>query len=343
MKKMSWTIALLLALGLGLPAHAQDEGLESGITDGAVTDETMSEEHMDEGVASDEMVSESESLASESGNPNIEVETSRSGTTTRVMNPDGSSTTVRSNVEGDVDAEARSMESDLNESDLNQGTASGATGEANEYPAESSDFPRESSPGTTSGATSGGVESEPGMAPLEPAPVAAESRAESPRWWPSNIRVIPTAGASSFTSSNKVDFDNFEDGFTAGAFLDFGGNTWVFETGILALQTKSTTDVAAGTSAFDVDNWGIPLLAKVNFSGKPNSTVYMKAGVMPFQSSGTTDDFDVLGVAGLGAAIPLFRNTALTLEGSYNRLFDESGPLGAYTGVSFLGGLSFAM
>lgn len=176
-----------------------------------------------------------------------------------------------------------------------------------------------------------------------PAPVVAETRAEAPRWWPSNIRVIPTAGVSSFTTADEVNFDNFDDGFTAGAFLDFGGGSWVFETGILALQTRGTADAATGAAAFDVDSWGIPLLLKWNMSGNTNSTVFLKAGAMPFQPDGTSGDFDVLGVAGIGAAIPLFRNTALTLEGSYNRLFEDGGELGAYSGVTFLGGLSFGL
>ncbi|MCM2282690.1 MAG: PorT family protein [Bdellovibrionaceae bacterium] len=297
MKKASWTIALLLALGLGVPAYAQDEYID---------DDQDAEEELDDSESADSDSMNSGRAVRRDRSTDVEVETSRSGTTTTVRNSDGSETTIRS--------DTIASEKDRDETKATKAMDDEAS--ADESAA---------------------------VVPMEPAPVAAEMRGEAPRWWPSNIRVIPTAGASSFTTANEVDFDNFDNGFTAGAFLDFGGNTWVFETGVLALQTESTADAETGSAAFDVDNWGIPLLAKLNFSGHPNSTVFMKAGVMPFQSSGTSDDFEVLGVAGIGAAIPLFRNTALTLEGSYNRLFDDNGPLGTYTGVAFLGGLSFGL
>lgn len=271
MKKMtSWTLALLLVLGFGLPAHAQQDEMDADTTDTTVE--------------------------STNTGTNVEVETTKSGTTTKINNTDGSSTTIRSNQgsEDEMDADDDAVQADA-------------------------------------------------AAAVQPAPAAAETRADSPRWWPSTVRVIPTAGASSFTTADEVDFDNFDDGFTFGAFLDFGSDTWVFETGVLALQTQGTADAETGAAAFDVDSWGIPLLAKWNISGHPNSTVFLKAGAMPFQPDGSSDDFDVLGTAGIGAAIPLFRNTALTLEGSYNRLFDDGGDLGAYTGVAFLGGLSFGL
>ncbi len=296
MKKTSWTFALLLALGPGWSAHAQDDmGMEADAAD-TITDTTVE---------------------SAGRGTNVEVETTKSGTTTKIQNTDGSSTTIRSlqSADEDIDADAISADS-----------ASDATAGA----LVDDEAVQEAAPSTLQPA-------------LEPAPAVAETRADTPRWWPSSVRVIPTAGASSFTTADKLDFDNFDRGFTAGAFLDFGGGPWVFETGVLALQTRGTADASTGAAAFDVDSWGIPLLAKWNMSGHPNSTVFLKAGAMPFQPDGTSDDFDVLGVAGIGAAIPLFRNTALTLEGSYNRLFDDGGELGAYSGVAFLGGLSFGL
>ena len=179
--------------------------------------------------------------------------------------------------------------------------------------------------------------------PATVAPAAAETRGEvnPPRSYPSFVRLIPAAGASSFTSANEATLDNLDDGFTAGIFADFGSNTWVFETGVLALTASG--DTSGDSAAVDVDSWGIPLLAKINFSGKPQSTVFLKVGAMPFQPSGASDDFDVLGVAGIGGAIPLFRNTALTLDASYNRLFDDSGELGTYQGIALLGGLQFGL
>jgi len=175
------------------------------------------------------------------------------------------------------------------------------------------------------------------------AAAAAETRGQAPRWWPSAIRVIPAIGAASFTTANEIDVENFDNGLSYGAFIDIGSGAWVFETGVLALQTEGSFDANTGAGAFDVDSWGIPLLLKVNFSGNPTSTVFLKVGAMPFQPDGTADEFDVLGVAGIGAAIPLFRNTALTLDATYNRLFDDTGDLGAYQGVALLGGISFGL
>lgn len=173
------------------------------------------------------------------------------------------------------------------------------------------------------------------------APAAAETRAARPRFMPANVRLIPTAGAASFTTARKATLDNFDNGFTAGLLADLGGGTFVFEAGILALNVQG--DVNDGQGNFNVDSWGIPLLAKVNFSGQPNSTVYAKAGVLPFQPSGTSSNFDVLGVAGIGGAIPLMANSAITLEATYNRIFNDTTSLGSYQGVALMGGLSFGL
>ena len=173
------------------------------------------------------------------------------------------------------------------------------------------------------------------------APAVAETRGERPTYKPSNIRLIPAVGAASFTTDNDVTFENFDDGFSAGVFADFGPGAWVFETGILALSTQGS--VQDEGASFEVDSWGIPLMAKFNLSGKPRETVFLKLGVIPFQPDGTTDDFDVLGSAGIGGAIPLLQNTALTLEATYNRLLDDTGDLGTYQGVAALVGLQFGL
>lgn len=180
-------------------------------------------------------------------------------------------------------------------------------------------------------------------APAAAAPAEGAVAAKPPRSWPSNIRLIPTGGVASFTTRDKVDLENFDEGFTAGVLADFGGGAWVFETGILALNADAQSEGTTNTGAVSVDSWGIPLLGKLNFSGNPHSTVFLKAGVMPFQTSGDEDTFEVLGVAGIGGAIPLLRNTAITLEANYNRILDDGGDLGTYQGVAALAGLQFGL
>lgn len=180
-------------------------------------------------------------------------------------------------------------------------------------------------------------------APAAVAPPVATSTAKPPRSYESAIRLIPVVGASSFTIDDEVDWDNFDEGFTAGILADFGTADLVFETGVLALNANATEDANNDSVTLDVNSWGIPLLGKWNMSGHPHSTVFLKAGVMPFQPSGASDDFEVLGVAGIGAALPLFRNTALTLDATYNALFDNDGPLGNFQGVALMGGLQFGL
>jgi hypothetical protein len=184
------------------------------------------------------------------------------------------------------------------------------------------------------------VENQPAVA----APAATTTgHVDEPRSYPSTVRLIPVAGASSFTTGRKVETDNFDDGFTAGLLADFGSGSLVFETGALALNAQSSADSANDSATIDVNSWGVPLLAKWNMSGHPHSTVFLKAGVMPFQTSGSEDNFDILGVAGIGGAIPLFKNTALTLDASYNRLFEDDGDLGTFQGIALLGGLQIGL
>lgn len=165
--------------------------------------------------------------------------------------------------------------------------------------------------------------------------------APAPRTEASAVRLVPVAGASSF-ADDEVDFDNLDEGLSLGILADFGDDTVVFESGVMTLQSDVDTDADTDTTAIDVDTWGIPLLAKVNFSDNPHSTVFLKAGAMPFTSD-TDDgtDFDVMGVAGLGAHIPLGRNSSFLLEGTYNRNVTAGGDLpDDYQGISLLAGVS---
>ena len=176
------------------------------------------------------------------------------------------------------------------------------------------------------------------------APTFAEESGEIsgslPRSMASPIRLSPVAGASSFSTSSNPDFSNFDQGFSAGIFADIGNGGLVFETGVLTLgATQSRTNTSA---TVNVQNWGIPLLAKLNFSGKPHETLFVKAGAMPFNTTGgDTNAFNIMGVAGIGADIPLGRFSSLLLDASYNRMFTRNGDVTNTSGIALLAGLSF--
>ncbi len=164
--------------------------------------------------------------------------------------------------------------------------------------------------------------------------------APQPRTVAAPVRVAPVLGTSSFANDKNLRTDRFGDGFSAGVLADFGESDWNFETGVLTLS--SNTNRSGNTASVSINTWGIPLLAKLNFSGKPHETVFLKAGVMPFLASGQdVNNFNVLGVGGLGANIPLGRNTSILLDATYNRLFNQSGDLTNYQGIALLAGLSF--
>ena len=162
-----------------------------------------------------------------------------------------------------------------------------------------------------------------------------------PRTMGAPIRVLPVVGASSFSTEDDLDTDNFDNGFSAGLFVDFGSRFWTFETGILSLQSRGIS--AGNTSTVNVDSWGIPLLAKLNFSGKPHETVFLKGGAMPFQTGGDVQDTDVMGVAGVGGALPIGRNSSFQLDATYNRAFSSGGEVTDFQGVAILAGLAFNM
>lgn len=153
------------------------------------------------------------------------------------------------------------------------------------------------------------------------------------------LRLAPVVGASSMANDSSLQ-TSFNSGFSAGLFADFGASYWNFETGVLSL---SSNGVRTGSAAsVNVNTWGIPLLAKINFTGNPHETVFLKAGVMPFLASGQNiNTFNVMGVGGVGGNIPLGKNSSIILDASYNRLFTQGGDLTNYQGLALLGGLSF--
>lgn len=160
---------------------------------------------------------------------------------------------------------------------------------------------------------------------------------DAPRTYESSIRVIPSFGTAAF-APGEVDLDALGDQTAGGLFVDFGDGWIVGETGILAMS--GDIDAGDNRAAVNVDSWSIPLFAKFNFSGNPHSTIFAKVGAMTYDP-GDAGDFNVMGVAGLGGAIPLGRNSAINLDATYNRLFQDDGDLAELQGIALLGGLSF--
>ncbi|MES2855525.1 MAG: hypothetical protein V4692_06670, partial [Bdellovibrionota bacterium] len=105
--------------------------------------------------------------------------------------------------------------------------------------------------------------------------------APQPRSEASPFRLTPVIGSSSFTTADEVDTDEFGDTLSAGVLADFGRGGLTFQTGVLTLQTEASSS-DGGNASVDIDTWGVPLLLRVNFSGKPHETVFLKAGAMPF-------------------------------------------------------------
>lgn len=153
------------------------------------------------------------------------------------------------------------------------------------------------------------------------------------------LRLIPIIGVSSYQNDTSASLNNFNEGFSAGLLADFGEGFWVFETGLMTMQSSATTDPA--TASLDVNTWGIPLLAKLNFSHQPHSTLFFKAGVTPFISNGDADDFDIMGSGGIGGHIQMGPNSSVVLDATYNQNITTGGELNDYTGISLLAGLAF--
>lgn len=174
------------------------------------------------------------------------------------------------------------------------------------------------------------------LVPIAKADSAGSIEGRAPRTYDSAIRVIPSYGTAAFRSGN-VNLGDLGDTKAGGLFVDFGHGWLVGETGILAMSGDINT--SHQSAAVNVNSWSIPVLAKFNFSGNPLSTVFAKVGAMTYDTN--RSNLDIMGVAGLGGAIPLGRNSAINLDASYNRLFQNDGDFDNYQGVALLGGLSF--
>lgn len=172
------------------------------------------------------------------------------------------------------------------------------------------------------------------LVPYAQADTAGSISGRAPRTYDSAVRVIPSIGTASFQNGSATMKNNQTAG---GLFVDLGSSYVVGETGILSMGGNVNTNNNA--ASVSVSSWSVPVLAKINFSGHPQSTVFAKVGAMTYDTNQT--NMQVMGVAGLGGAIPLGHNSALNLDATYNRLFSNNADFTDYQGIALLGGLSF--
>lgn len=170
---------------------------------------------------------------------------------------------------------------------------------------------------------------------------APQARSE----WRDMVRVMPFAGAASYRPDEGADFDDLDEGFTTGLLLNIGQGFWSFETGLNYTTTNLETEPGAARTS--VDYWGIPLVARMNFSGKPQETVFIKGGVVPLTIDTPTtdyfDDFDLIGQLGVGGEMPLSEQVSLVVDATYNQLLTREGLPTDYSGYHIMAGLSIAL
>ncbi len=182
-----------------------------------------------------------------------------------------------------------------------------------------------------------------GMVIVVGAQAQETSTAPAPRsGYSSPVRIIPSFGTASFGVTTNSTLSNLDKSNAFGVLLDFGGGALALETGILSLQTRG--DASGGQVAFQVDSYGVPVLAKYSFSGNPTRGFYAKLGAMPFKPTTNGSNVDVLGVGGVGAAIPIGANSAIDLDANYNHILNQNSDLSNdYQGYTFLAGLSLGI
>jgi hypothetical protein len=124
----------------------------------------------------------------------------------------------------------------------------------------------------------------------------------------SGLTFVPVLGMS----SSSVAFDGNGNGssvsetgrgfaFTGGAILEMGRGSFSYETGLLYLQETFTSKVVSSSAdtltetAFkngSLNFLGIPLLARMNFSGASDTRYHIKAGVIPVYLVSSYWDYD---------------------------------------------------
>lgn len=154
------------------------------------------------------------------------------------------------------------------------------------------------------------------------------------------LHITPAVGAAVMSIKSDSGGSDPDTGVSIGGLVDIGRGITTFQTGLLYNQFGGKgTETVNGTDLnikVNLSYLSVPALAKFNFSGDPESTFFIKAGLMPGllvskqgtvsaggQSVSTSDvsvnSFDLPAVAGLGGAIPISPTTSFIIEASYIR------------------------
>lgn len=153
------------------------------------------------------------------------------------------------------------------------------------------------------------------------------------------VRLIPFYGVNSMNYNTSSSLDQLGDGSNFGLLADFGEGFLTFETGIVGSNNQAET---VGNQRLQYNYWGVPLALKLNLSGKPNETVYLKAGgVIADETERFLDQVDLIGQGGVGVTIPFgSQAAALMLEANYQTLLTREAIPTNFNGWNFIAGVS---
>ncbi len=182
------------------------------------------------------------------------------------------------------------------------------------------------------------------------------------------FRLTPIGGLT--VMNLKGSLDNSWDssaGVAIGGFAELGSGPVSLQTGLVYNNYQMSKDVDFYTYRLRLEYLSVPVLARVNFFGDPNSTVYFKAGLMPslllsqnysggywlFTKTTSSDvsakSFDLPAIAALGGAIPVSRkhDKSVIVELSYVRSLTNNVTIDgrkAHTeGMTIMSGFSFSI
>jgi len=161
----------------------------------------------------------------------------------------------------------------------------------------------------------------------------------SPRLSDLGMKLNPQLGVSSFEYSGKNTTGGSEQKLSGGLTVEFGGSPRKMETGLVILQTQSSTMLT------------LPMMAKLRVLSMRAQSWYGKFGFMPaFELSSSrnreTNNIDVLGSIGAGGRLMFNKKSDFIIEATYNRgLMDALRTSGQNynQGVLVMAGMSFSI
>lgn len=159
-----------------------------------------------------------------------------------------------------------------------------------------------------------------------------------PRLSDLGMKLNPQLGVSSFEYSGKNTGDSTQK-LSGGLTVEFGGAQRKMETGLVILQTQSSTMLT------------IPMMAKLRLISLRAQSWYGKFGFMPaFEMASSrgsqTNNIDVLGTIGAGGRLLFTKTSDFIIEATYNRGFMDglrTNGSNYNQGVLVMAGMSFSI